>query len=172
MARSEPREGEFQITPQEERFLRAFFRRHAGRWLALGVGSAALVAALALLLAPDAPEPTDPALLEGLRSESQALRTELQALTARLDELDGSVERVANLEDRTHGALRRLEKVESSLSSKRVGPASSWDASAVLERLESLERRQSTSEQEHRDLARRLLSGGSLPAAPSPAPLD
>ena len=176
----EPQEGDFQITPQEDRFLRAFFHRLARRYLVLGAVALALVLALALSLSgggSDADETRQN--LVALRAEAETLQAEIAALGERMGAVEQPVGQLAGLEKRVATALRRLEKMESRVEqvarsggAAPSGPAS-WDVSAILERLYAVEMRQETQERENaafeREVRQQLGSApAALPAAPAP----
>lgn len=162
MSDHDPQGGGFEITPEEDRFLRAFFRRHAGRYLLL-VGVLAVAAVgVALRLGDDGSDAESArAELASLREQNQQLRRDLDALGERVASQDAQAQQMANLETRVAGALRRLERVESRVE-EGPGPeaadaSASWDVSSILERLYNLELRQAQTEQRR----------GSVPPVPS-----
>ncbi len=165
----DPRGGEIEVSPEEERFLKRFFRRQALPWFAAAV-LIALTAAWGLR-----PEPGDEGLevrvsaaLAQLRSENEQLRAEVEALSKQVatprvklegaDELERRVEEarrnVKMIEARITADLdRRIDSLEAHVAqagSQAAAPASAgmpadvsaWDASAILERLYALEMQQ------------------------------
>ena len=164
-------QAEMQVTPEEARFLRRFFRRQALPWL-LGLGIAAIAAARWAVPAADpglAHELAQTrALIETVRAENATLRTQLDAAGQRLQ---GAVDR------RIAAAESRLAEVEKR-PSQRGG-----DTSGMGDRMARLEERiaSATDEQETitrsnlsrlKDLEIRMLhiegSGAPMPAAPAP----
>lgn len=164
----DPQGGEIEVSPQEKRFLKRFFRRQALPWFVL---AAVIGVASAWGLrggTDDALEARTSAALAQLRSENEKLREELSALAAGLErsartgnvstgELERSVENarrnVRMIESRVTAALdRRLDALEARNGSALRLPAggtpelpsdaSAWDVSAILERLYALEMRQ------------------------------
>ena len=166
----DPRGGEIEVTPEEKRFLKRFFRRQLLPYLAI----------LLLILAtsawwPSGEEATGAleartsAALAQLRTENQRLRAELAALSERMDaglsaqddganELERRVEdakrSVRMIEARVIAATeRRLDALEIQLAGGGPSPAgpalagpppeaAAWDVSAILDRLYALEVRQ------------------------------
>ncbi len=165
----DPRGGEIEVSPEEERFLKRFFRRQALPWFAAAV----LIALTATwTLRPEAGddglEVRVSAALAQLRSENEELRSQVTALSEKLatprvalegaDELERRVEEarrnVKMIEARITADLdRRLDSLEAQVA-QSPGPAaapgaaslpadvSAWDASAILERLYALEMQQ------------------------------
>ncbi len=145
--------GEIQVSPEEVRFLRGFFRRHALPYLLLG--AVALAAALALVAGRDVPQPgpgapresaapVDTAALQELRAESVRLRGELAELRRWFEaEMARPVARgVTAVERRVGAALERLEKLEARVpKAVPLEPLASGDASAIVARLYQLEQR-------------------------------
>ena len=159
---------EIEVSPEEERFLKRFFRRQAVPWFGLAV-----VIALAAAWAPrggsdQALEIRTNAAIAQLRSENQRFREQVVSLgavletgapadTRELDELERRVEsakqNVKMIEARVSAELdRRLDALESRSASAPALPggatgelpsdAAAWDVSAILERLYALEMRQ------------------------------
>lgn len=174
---SEPQEGGFAITPEEDRFLRAYFHRHAGRYLlALGALALAIVCTVWITVRPDddgaaalagaeAEAESQSQEIEAVRAENQTLRAEVEELGGRLEALDAAARQVASVEKRLAGALRRLDRVESrveqgSAASNAAPPdaAGAWDASSILERLYNLEVRQEREEQSRTTFEKSLLA--------------
>jgi len=164
---SDPLGGEIEVTPQERRFLKRFFRRQILPWaLALAV----LSVSSAWWMGGEDPaqvEARAAAALAQLRSENQRLRADLDALSDHIqsvarsdrgDELEQRVEdakrSVRMIESRVSAALdERLDRLESRLAESParpvadsgVGPppeAAAWDVSAILDRLYALEMRE------------------------------
>jgi small-conductance mechanosensitive channel len=166
----DPRGGEIEVTPEEERFLKRFFRRQllpyfavllviwvtSAWWPSEGKDAGALEARTSAALAQ-------------LRTENQRLRAELEALSERMDAGLSAQDHGANeLERRVEDAKRsvrmieaqvlaaterRLEALESQLGAGASPPArvasagpppeaAAWDVSAILDRLYALEVRQ------------------------------
>jgi hypothetical protein len=162
---------ELQVTPEEARFLRRFFRRQLLPW-ALGLGAVAVAAARFAV------PPADPgierrlsesgAAIESLRAESAALRTQLEALGQRIPRdferrLAAAEGRLAAVERRPSGAGReasdvaaRLRRLEERLAA--AGGAEDSVARSNLARLQELEARMGALEG----------SAPAVPAAPSP----
>ena len=168
----DPRGGEIEVSPEEKRFLKRFFRRQALPWFALAVVIALTSAWTARDGGDDgAREARMAAAVAQLRSENDQLREQLVALSQRMDsglarrdggadELERRVEdakrSVRAIESRVTAALdRRLDALESQVVSGAaprrtaqlpVGEpppgASAWDVSAILDRLYALEGRQ------------------------------
>lgn len=164
---SDPLGGEIEVTPQERRFLKRFFRRQILPWaLALTVISVTS----AWWMGGEDPaqvEARAAAALAQLRTENQRLRAEFGALSERVqsvarsdrgDELEQRVEdakrSVRLIESRVAAALeQRLDRLEARLAEgpsvptagSVVGPppeAAAWDVSAILDRLYALEMRE------------------------------
>jgi hypothetical protein len=162
---------EMQVTQEEARFLRRFFRRQALPWmLALGV-----VAVFAARWAVPAADPglelrvaESQALMEAIRVENAALRTELDAVGQRIqaavDRRIGAAEgRIAAVEKRpvsrasdSSGVSARVARLEERLAS--AATAQDTVTRSNLSRL--------------KDLEARLLNiegpGAMVPAAPAP----
>lgn len=165
------RGGEMEVTPEEERFLKRFFRRQILPWFTILV-VIAVTSAWAFGGGDDgaALEARTSAALAQLRGENQRLRQEIGGLSERVDtglarddsganELERRVEdakrSVRAIESRVSAALeRRLNVLEAKLGggslagpvplASRAPPpdASAWDVSAILDRLYALEMRQ------------------------------
>lgn len=161
--REEPGRGEFEITPEEDRFLRAFFRRQALRYLGVlaAVAALAVTGTIAVVEAPPSepasaaarPDPGTIAALENFRAEGRQLHDDFEALSRRLGKKKGaSAAEVAALNDRIEAMLSRLGRLEQRPVAEAapgdaatVSPpdsAGSWDVSAILERLYNVEMRQ------------------------------
>jgi len=158
------------VTPEEERFLKRFFRRQLLPYFAV-----LLVISVTSAWWPSeeeeagALEARTSAALAQLRTENQRLRVALAALSERMDaglsaqdngenELERRVEdakrSVRMIEARVIAATeRRLDNLESQLATgapepSRAAPtgpppeAAAWDVSAILDRLYALEVRQ------------------------------
>jgi hypothetical protein len=162
---------DIQVSPEEARFLRRFFRRHALPWVlvlglvAIGAARWAVPAAdpgLELRLAESL------AAVEALRAENAALRTELDAIGQRVHPV---------IDRRLAAAEGRIAAIE------RRPAASEGGATGVAERLSRLEERLASTSSAHdtitrsnltrlRDLESRMGaldgSASSLPAAPAP----
>lgn len=145
--------GAFEITPEEDRFLRAFFRRQALRYLAVLAALAVLAVTGTILLRQEADEPPsaaarpDPgtvAALEGFRAESRQLRDDFDALNAGVEKRRGvTAAEVAAVNDRIEALLSRLERLEQ----KATAAANAAPDAALLERIERLEQRSSNLEE-------------------------
>jgi small-conductance mechanosensitive channel len=166
----DPRGGEMEVTPEEERFLKRFFRRQLLPYFAV-----LLVISLTSAWWPSeeeaagALEARTSAALAQLRTENQRLRVALAALSERMDaglsaqdhganELERQVEEakrsVRMIEAQVIAATeRRLDALESQLAANAPSPAqaapagpppeaAAWDVSAILDRLYALEMRQ------------------------------
>jgi small-conductance mechanosensitive channel len=166
----DPQGGEIEVTPEEERFLKRFFRRQLLPYFAV-----LLVISVTSAWWPSeqeeegALEARTSAALAQLRTENQRLRAELETLSQRMDaglsahddganELERRVEdakrSVRMIEARVIAATaRRLEALESQLALGAPAPvpvapagpppeAAAWDVSAILDRLYALEVRQ------------------------------
>jgi len=162
---------EIQVSPEERRFLRRFFRRQALPWMLalalLAVASARLAVPAA---APGVVLRLDEAMakIEGLERQNAALRTEIESMGQRMP---GGVE-------------RRLASAEGRITAIERRPAASGrDPGDVAQRVGRVEERlaSATSAQETvtrsnlsrlRDLESRMdaIAGdaGSVPAAPAP----
>jgi hypothetical protein len=153
----------FQITPEEDRFLRAFFRRQAGRYL-VGLGALAVAGVgLALRTAPEAaPHPAEQAALTVLRAENEKLESRLVELAGRVERLAAApdpAEPMGALEEQVAGALRRLDRVEGRLQKLPAAPSGELaDANAILERLYDLESRQKRAEKGRETFEKGVLS--------------
>ncbi len=157
---------EIQVTQEEVRFLRRFFRRQALPWIlvlgAVAVGAArwAVPAAdpgLEQRLAESA------AAIEALRAENAALRTGLDALGQRVPP----------------AVDRRLAAAEGRLAAIEKRPsAPARDVSGVPERLQRLEERVASATGSHDTITRSSLTRlrdlesrmGTLEGAPAPVP--
>ncbi len=162
---------EMQVTPEEARFLRRFFRVQALPWmLALSI--------VAIATARWAVPAADPALerqvadanavMEAVRAENAALRTELDAVGQRIQ---------ADVD-------RRLAAVEGRVAAVEKRPsARATDGSKVGDRVARLEERLASATSSHDTVTRSNLSrlkdlevrmqnlegaGATLPAAPAP----
>jgi hypothetical protein len=157
---------EMQVTPEEARFLRRFFRRQALPWM-LGLAVAAIAAARWAVPAADPgierrlAEST--AAIEALRAENAALRTHVEALGQRVQP----------------AVDRRLAAAESRIAAIEKRPTAS--ASGVAERVARLEDRLEAATSTHDTVTRSNLArlkelearmgafeGSPLPAAPAP----
>jgi hypothetical protein len=135
------RNDEFAITPEEDRFLRAYFHRRAVRYLA-ALGLTAIVAVCATLVLTGGEEPANEpapgaastAELDEIRSDGEQLRGGLAELRRQVGShaTDASA-RVAALEQRLEVALERLERVEQQAGAAPAVPAR---AAALEQRLE------------------------------------
>ena len=167
---TDPRGGEIEVTPEEERFLKRFFRRQLLPYFAV-----LLVISVTSVWWPSeeeeagALEARTSAALAQLRTENQRLKVTLAALSERMDaglsvqdhganELERRVEdakrSVRMIEARVIAATeRRLDALESQLAAGAPEPsqaapagpppeAAAWDVSAILDRLYALEVRQ------------------------------
>jgi len=160
-----------QVTPEEARFLRRFFRRQALPWL-VGIGVVAVATARWTVPAADPGLELSlaetQAVVEAVRAENAALRTELDAVGQRIQ---------AAVDRRLGAAEGRIAAVE-----KRPSGRAS-DASGVSERVVRLEERlaSATTAQDTvtrsnlsrlKDLEARMLNiegvGATVPAAPAP----
>lgn len=153
----------FQVTPEEDRFLRAFFRRQAARYLLALTALALLVVWGAWPRGGDsaAPDPERQAELAALRAENEQLRGRLGELSERVAALAGMrdpTEPMDQLEERVAGALRRLDRVESQLASAPPGAGEAIDASAALGRLSGLEARQQREEKSREAFEKSVLN--------------
>lgn len=164
-------QAEMQVTPEEARFLRRFFRRQAMPWIA-GLGIVAIAAARWAVPAAD-PEigrklAETQAMLEAVRAENAELRTELEAVGQKIQ---------AAVERRITAAEGRIAAVE-----KRPAARGS-DTSGLGDRLARLEDRLAAANSAHdtvtrssltrlKDLEARMVelegSGAAYPAAPAP----
>ena len=163
----EPQGAEFEVTPEEARFLGRFFRRQVRPYVAL----VAVIAVIAAWWSPTGNERARVTVNAGqiadVRAEGGQLRAEVDALAARIeaklantdrggDELERRVQdarrsvrmieaRVtATLERRLDALESRVEKGNASRVSFGAPPpeAATWDVSAILDRLYNLEMRQ------------------------------
>lgn len=162
-----PREGEIEVSPEEKRFLRRFFRRQAVPWFLAAVVIAITSAWSLRSGQDDTLEVRTSAALAQLRSENQELRSQVALLakdvrsravsTDGADELERRVENarrnVRMIEARVTASLeRRLDTLEGRIAAAPApvsAPAaampsdvSAWDASAILERLYAIEMQQ------------------------------
>jgi small-conductance mechanosensitive channel len=167
---NDPRGAEMEVTPEEKRFLKRFFRRQLLPYFAV-----LLVISVTSAWWPSeeeeagALEARTSAALAQLRTENQRLKAALETLSERMDtglsaednganELERQVEdakrSVRMIEARVIAATeRRLDTLESQLATgapepSRAAPsnpppeAAAWDVSAILDRLYALEVRQ------------------------------
>ena len=163
----EPQGAELEVTPEEERFLKRFFRRQVRPYVLL----MAVIAITAAWWSPTGNENSrvmvNAEQIAGVRAEGDQLRAEVAALAARLetklassdrggDELERRVQdarrSVRMIEARVTAALdRRLDVLESRVEKSGASRASfgapppeaaTWDVGAILDRLYSLEMRQ------------------------------
>jgi uncharacterized coiled-coil protein SlyX len=167
----DPQGGVIEVTPEEERFLKRFFRRHALPWFAaavvIGVASAWGLSGGG----DDGLEVRVSAALAQLRSENERLREQVSALAERRDSSAGAgVEGADDLEQRVENARRNVRMIEARVTAaldrrlddlearvaatpRRPGgdepelpsEASAWDVSTILERLYALEMREGVS---------------------------
>jgi hypothetical protein len=159
---------EMQVTPEEARFLRRFFRRQALPWLA----GLAVVAIVAARWAVPAADPgieqrlaETSAAIEALRAENAALRTHLDAVGQRVQP---TVDRRLAAAEGRIAALEKLPKPKGDgsevaarvarLEERLAGATSATDTvtRSNLARLKDLESRMGA------------LEGTPLPAAPAP----
>ena len=167
---TDPRGGEIEVTPEEERFLKRFFRRQLLPYFAV-----LLVIWVISAWWPSeekdvgALEARTSAALAQLRTENQRLQVALEALSERMDaglsvQDDGANELERRVEDAKRSVRmieaqviaateRRLDALESQLGAGAPSPArvtsagpppeaAAWDVSAILDRLYALEVRQ------------------------------
>jgi phosphoglycolate phosphatase-like HAD superfamily hydrolase len=162
---------EIQVTPEEARFLRRFFRRQTLPWM---VGLGAVAVAAARFAVP----PTDPeierrlgesvAAIEALRAENAALLTRLEAVGQRMPAelerwLAAAEKRLAAVERRPNPVVREVPDAEARLrrlEERLVAADSAQDtfARSNLARLKELEGRLASVEG----------AAPALPAAPAP----
>lgn len=165
---TDPQGGVIEVTPEEERFLKRFFRRQALPWFAAAV-VIGVTAAWGLSGGDDdGLEVRVSAALAQLRSENERLREQVSVLAGRLDSSAGAgAEGADDLEQRVESARRnvrmiearvtaaldrRLDDLEARVAAAPPRPggdepelpsdASAWDVSAILERLYALEMRE------------------------------
>jgi uncharacterized coiled-coil protein SlyX len=164
----DPQGGVIEVTPEEERFLKRFFRRQALPWFAAAVVIGVTSAWALSGSDDDALEVRVSAALAQLRSENERLREQVSTLAGRLETsssagaegADDLEQRVASarrnvrmIEARVTAALdRRLDDLEARVAAMPRRPsgdepelpsdASAWDVSAILERLYALEMRE------------------------------
>jgi hypothetical protein len=135
-------EEDLQLTPQEERLLRRFFRRHALPYIA-GIGAVAVLClAFAFVRgdgqAPPAPlpEPGEDAVALGeLRADLDRALADLAAVRTREREQAGEAARGASaLEQRLAAVFQRIEKVEarSDATQQRVDEVLAQGSPAAL----------------------------------------
>jgi hypothetical protein len=162
---------EMQVTQEEARFLRRFFRRQALPWMV----ALAVVAVVAARWAVPAADPglelrvaESQALMEAIRAENAALRTELDAVSQRIQ---------AAVDRRIGAAEGRIAAVEKRPVSRASDSSGVKDRVARLEeRLASAASAQDTITRSNlsrlKDLEARVLnvegSGALVPAAPAP----
>lgn len=151
---------ELQVTPEEERFLKRFFRRQLAPWLVLLLG-VSLAAGWWGRGGDDeaAREARTAAAMAQLRNENQRLLEQIAALREQVeagaqaspgDELERRVEaarrNVRMIESRVTAALeQRIAALEAQQTREEVAPPpdlAAWDVSAILDRLYALETRQ------------------------------
>jgi DNA repair exonuclease SbcCD ATPase subunit len=155
----------FQITPEEDRFLRTFFRRQAGRYL-LGMGALAVLGVWGVAQRGGeavAPDPAQQQELAALRAENEKLRTQLGELSqhvAKLAAAPDPAKPMGELAEGVAGALRRLDRVESRIEELPAGGTSGElaDASGALERLSNLESRQQREEKSRETFEKSVLT--------------
>lgn len=162
---------EMQVTQEEARFLRRFFRRQALPWI-LTLGAVAVVAARWAVPAADPGLERRVAesqvVMEAIRAENAALRTQLEAVGQRVQ---------AAVERRLTAAEGRIAGVEKRPTS-RANDSSGVGArvARIEERLASAATAQDTITRSNlarlKDLEARLLNiegpGALVPAAPAP----
>ncbi len=193
----DPRGGEIEVSPEEMRFLRRFFRRQALPWFAVAVVIALTVSWSSRPKVDDGLEVRVSAALAQLRSENEELRLQVAALSEKVatprvklegaDELERRVEEarrnVKMIEARITADLdRRIDALEAQVAQAPAAPASpgampadvsAWDASAILERLYALEMQQGQGGSVSPDVSGRLaelerrLARVESPAAPA-----
>ncbi len=163
----EPQAAEFEVTPEEQRFLERFFRRQVRPYVLL----MAVIAVTAAWWSPTGDEnarvKVNAGQIAGVRAEGDRLRADVDALAAQLekklanydrggDELERRVQdarrSVRMIETRVTAALeRRLDALESRVDKSGASRASfgapppeaaTWDVGAILDRLYNLEMRQ------------------------------
>lgn len=169
---TDPRGGEVEITPEEERFLKRFFRRQALPFVLLLAAISVAGAVTAVVAAARHPhaeggealEARTAAALAQLRGENDKLRQRIDVLEqgiahrtggvapADLDRrMDDTQNGLHELEERVAGTLeRRLDALEARLTDEGARPSgagtpsdvSASNASAILDRIYALERRQ------------------------------
>lgn len=165
-----PQGGEIEVTPEEERFLKRFFRRQVLPWFVL-TAVIAVTSAWGLRSEgrDDTLEVRTTAAMAQLRADNERLGKQVAALQERVDarprssgtdQLEESVENarrdVRMIEARVTAALdRRLDVIETRLGSLPQASAgdgaglpsdaSAWDVSSILERLYALEMRDGAS---------------------------
>lgn len=169
---NDPRGGEIEVTPEEERFLKRFFRRQLLPYFTVLLMLLVISVTSAWWPSEEeagALEARTSAALAQLRTENQRLRASLDALSERMDAVLSAQDHGANeLERRVEDAKRsvqmieaqviaaterRLDALESQLASGARAPspaapagpppeAAAWDVSAILDRLYALEVRQ------------------------------
>ena len=162
---------EMQVTAEEARFLRRFFRRQALPWM-VGLGAVAIAAARWAVPAAD-PEielrlAESAAVIEAVRAENAALRTELDAMGQRIEakvarRLDSAEERIAAVEKRkperqgrSSGDSERVARLEEKLANMIA--AHDTVTRSNLSRLKELEARMQGVEG----------AGSAVPASPAP----
>jgi len=165
----DPQGGEIEVTPEEERFLKRFFRRQMLPYFAILLVISVTSAWWPSQEEEGALEARTSAALAQLRTENQRLQVALAALSERMDaglsaqdhganELERQVEdakrSVRMIEAQVIATTeRRLDALESQLAAGAPAPsraaptgpppeATAWDVSAILDRLYALEVRQ------------------------------
>jgi hypothetical protein len=169
---TDPQGGEIEVTPEEERFLKRFFRRQALPYLVL-LGLL-FVAGLLWAGADDGEvrEARIAAAVAQVRAENQALTKRLAAVSEQVAQAGGSDHGAGELERAVENARRNVRMIESrvtaaleqrldslevrvsqqdSLAAMPAAPASvgspppdasAWDVSSLLDRLVALEMHQ------------------------------
>lgn len=165
----DPQRGEIEVSPEEERFLRRFFRRQVMPWFALAIVMAVAAAWGMRGESDQALEVRVSAAIAQLRSENERLGQQVEGLSGaaesakgvdarEADELERRVEsakqNVRMIEARVTAELdRRLDALEAHANAAPAMPtgvgsgefpsdAAAWDVSAILERLYALEMRE------------------------------
>ena len=164
-------QAEMQVTPEEARFIRRFFRRQALPWMVV-LGVLAIAASRWAVPAADPDLARELAetrtMLEAVRAENATLRTQLDAVGQRIQ---------AAVDRRIGAAEGRIAAIE------KLPRARTAEASGVTERLARVEERLAAAASAQdtvtrsslsrlKDLEARMLSveglGSSMPAAPAP----
>jgi hypothetical protein len=164
-------QAEMQVTREEARFLRRFFRRQALPWM-LALGAVAIVAARWAVPAADPGlelrVAESQAVMEAIRAENAALRTELDSVGQRIQ---GAVERRLGAAE---GRIAAVEKRPSAPAND--GSGVSARVARIEERLASTATAQDTVTRSNlsrlKDLEARMLNiegpDALVPAAPAP----